>query len=73
MHHQLMIQVSKPNEVKDPSAKYEQCTSGTIEECRQAAARVSRARYDELFVRWFIETPCGQEIEHGNTDIGTER
>lgn len=61
----VMIQVSKPDEIKDPSARYTECVSRSFDQCQLTVERMMRSGSGGIFTRWFIRHPDGTESHHG--------
>lgn len=62
---QVMMQVSKLTDIKDPSAAYTPCIHDSdLETCLEVIGRLSLKGY--LHTRWFIQHDDGSESHHGD-------
>ena len=62
----VMIQVSDPGHIKDPSAKFSPCVSGTYPEGLATIRRLRRGSGNDVFVRWYMIGEDRKEYHHGN-------
>ena len=63
----VMIQVSYPDKIKDPSAAFSSCMSGTYQEGLAVIRRLRNpAGKDLIFVRYFMRGPDNVTYHNGN-------